>query len=290
VFTYRTTSADRSAAPASYPSEARYLGYREADLAKPYARYFRNSTLPLQPHVPDVLLAGMAPTEYGYDIADAARVLSRPGHHKMETGWTRLDSGVVAVAVLTDMPGVTGEMWDWWMGWHSCESSRYKLWHPDAHQFTAVGEPRGADRTLTDRQRYVDNVSYVDEYVGGSLTPLAIRFVDPTGLGFEESRPGGTVIAGRVGLSVAPVAFGWLVHQVRPTDSGAEMRSRFFLNHIEHLDLPRASVATPPAGRAPVAEPDMPALGAALLHHCAAEMNHLASFLPALHAEFAGTP
>ena len=290
MLTYTSTSADQANAPATYAEEARYLGYRDADRAKPYAGYFRDETLPLQPHLADVLLAGMAPTEYGYDIADAPRMLQRPGHHKMETGWTTLDSGVVTVAVLTDMPGVTGEMWDWWMGWHSCETSRYKLWHPDAHQFTAVGEPRSTDRTLTDRQRYVNNVSYVDEYVGGVLTPLAIRFVDPTRLGFDEPKPGGTVIAGRVGLSVAPVAFGWLVHQVRPTDEGAEMRSRFFLNHLAHLDLPPASIATPPAGRAQLAEPDMAALGAALLHHCAAEMNHLASFLPQLHTEFAGTP
>ena len=45
------------------------------------------------------------------------------------------------------------------------------------------------------------------------------------------------MIAARVGLSVAPLAFGWIIHQVRATDNGAEMRSRFFLNHLEHLDL-----------------------------------------------------
>jgi hypothetical protein len=33
----------------------------------------------------------------------------------------------------------------------------------------------------------------------------------------------------------------------------------------------------------------MAALGVALLSHCAVEMNHLASFLPALHAEFHDT-
>jgi hypothetical protein len=285
--TYQLTAADRASVPTSYPSEERYLGYRDADEAKPYAKYFRADALPMQPHVPDVLLTGMAPSEYGYDIDDAARKLSRPGYHKMETGWTVLDSGVVVVACRTEMPGVTGEMWDWWMGWHSCESARYKLWHPDAHQFTAVGENRLSDRTLTDRQRYVGNVSYVDEYVGGVLTPLAIRFVEPAELGFEDSRPGSTVIAGRVGLSVAPIAFGWLVHQVRGTDSGAEMRSRFFLNHVEHLDLPAAAVATPPAGRAPIAEGDPKSLGLGLLSHCAVEMNHLASFLPALYEEFA---
>lgn len=244
----------------------------------------------MQPHVPEVLLAGMAPTEYGYDLADAARMLSRPGHHEMETGWTKLDSGIVAVSCLTDMPGVTGQMWDWWFGRHGGESSRYKLWHPDAHQYSAVGEQRSQDRTLTDRQRYLNNVSYVDEYVGGILTPLAIRFGKPSRLGFDDPRPGDTVIAARVGLSVASLAFGWIIHQVRATDNGAEMRSRFFLNHLEHLDLPPASIATPPTTRAPLGEVDMATLGAGLLHHCASEMNHLASFLPALYEEFKDTP
>lgn len=290
MLTYETTRTDRSDAPASYGAEERYLGYREADLAKPYAAYFREDVLPLQPHVPEVVLAGMAPTEYGYDIGDAARMLSRPGYHKMETGWTTLDSGVVAVSCLTDMPGVTGEMWDWWFGWHAGESSRYKLWHPDAHQYSAAAERRSEDRTLTDRQRYHGNVSYVDEYVGGVLVPLAIRFVNPRHLGFDEPKPGNTVIAARVGPSTAPVAFGWIVHQVRATDSGAEMRSRFFLNHLQHLDLPPASITVAPAGRAATTEMDMPTLGAGLLHHCASEMNHLASFLPALYEEFNGTP
>jgi hypothetical protein len=287
VPTYQLTPTDRAAAPASYPIEPRYLGYRAADQTRPYAKYFRPDALPMQPHVAEALLTGMAPTEYGYGVSEAARRLSAPGYHKMETGWTRLDDGTVVVACLTDMPGVTGEMWDWWMAWHSCESARYKLWHPDSHQYSAVAQNRLADRSLTDRERYVGNVSYVDEYVGGVLTPLAIRFVAPTTLGFEDPRPGETVIAGRVGLSVAPVAFGWLTHQVRATSNGAQMRSRFFLDHPEHLELPGEAVATPPPGRAPLGEADPTSLGVALLSHCAVEMNHLASFLPELYEEFA---
>ncbi|MEV6498387.1 hypothetical protein [Streptomyces prunicolor] len=44
---------------------------------------------------------------------------------------------------------------------------------------------------------------------------------------------------------------------------------------------------------APLADagpPDLQALGVALPHHCAAEMNHLASFLPELRQAFDGTP
>jgi hypothetical protein len=289
VFTYQPSDVDRAAVPASYGTEDRYLGYREADDRQPYAKYFRADALPMQPHVAEQLLTGMAPTEYGYDIDEAAARLERPGYHKMETGWTVLDSGVVVVNCLTDMPGVTGEMWDWWFAWHSCESARYKLWHPDAHQYSAVGQHRYERPELTHRQCYRDNVSYVDEYVAGSMIPLAIRFLDPVRVGFAESRPGSTTVVGRVGPSIAPVAFGWIVHQVRATEGGAEMRSRFFLNHVEPLALPATSVATPYPGRpAPHGQPDLTALGVGLLSHCATEMNHLASFLPALHDEFGG--
>ncbi|MGV9802022.1 DAPG hydrolase family protein [Mycobacterium sp. NPDC003449] len=304
MIAYTPTAADRAPMPASYAAEPRYLGYGEGDAAKPYAKYFRTDTLPIQDHVREALIGGMAPIEYAYGLRDAADIMSRPGHHKMETGWTRVPGGYL-IAVLTDMPDVTAEMWDWWFGWHSTESARYKLWYPDAHQFTAIGEDRSADRTLTDRQRYIDNVSYVDEYVGGTLQRLAIRFVDPARLGFDELDKGTTAICARVGLSQYPVALGWLVHQVRPTARGSEMRSRFFLNDPALLDLPAQAVpgrgAPLLAGRAArlVGAAALPHLagrmmganfGHDLAFHCAAEMNHLASFLPDLHEEFKDTP
>ncbi|MER6186067.1 hypothetical protein [Streptomyces sp. NPDC001652] len=301
---YTPSAADQACFPARYAAESRYLGYRQDEESKPYAKYFRPDTQPVQDHVQEALISGMAPTEYAYTIDDAARIMSRPGYHKMETGWTRVSGGVM-ISVLTDMPGVTGEMWDWWFGWHSTETARYKLWYPDAHQFSALGEDRSADRTLTDRQRYIDNVSYVDEYVGGSLQRLAIRFTDPTRLGFDEPGPGHAVICARVGLSQYPVAQGWLIHQVRPTSDGAEMRSRFFLNDTEVLNLPHralpgrgASLLSGRTGRklGDSALPRLgkrvlgPTFGQDLLYHCGAEMNHLASFLPSLHEEFNGTP
>lgn len=302
---YELTAADRAPMPAGYAGEPRYLGYREADHAKPYAAYFQDRTRSVQEHVVHALVAGMAPTEYGYGVEDVADRLARPGYESLETGWTRLPSGVVMVAVLTPMPDVTAAMWDWWFGWHGRETARYKLWHPDAHQYSAVGEDRADDRVLTDCQRYIDNVSYVDEYIGGHLQPLAIRFLDPERMGIAPAT-GTTHICARVSLSSHPVAIGWLVHQVRPTDDGAEMRSRFFLNDPELLDLPAHAlppgrvtrVLTTRPGRA-LARTTVPhvvprlvtaAIGTDMIHHCAAEMNHLAAFLPRLHEEFHDTP
>jgi len=301
---YETTHADRQPLPASYPTEARYLGYRDADRTAPWARYFKEDTLPVQPHVLAALAAGPAPSEYGFTLDQAASVLSQPGYRKMETGYTVLEDGKIMVSVLTHMPGVTGEMWDWWFGWHSCDTSRYKLWHPDAHYYSALGEDRRADRTLTDRQRYINNVSYVDEYLGENRSDLTVRFIDPSRLGFEASKPGSTVIVARGGSTSLPVSMAWLVHQVRATEDGAEMRSRFIFNDFQLLDLPPESVssaqgkalaAMPALERAgfqvpPQAHQQLRLIGPDMLYHCAAEMNHLASFLPQLYAEFRDTP
>ena len=194
-------------------------------------------------------------------------------------------------------------MWDWRFGWHSCESARYKLWHPGAHLFSAIGEDRSALPGLTDRQRYVGNVSYVDEYVGASLQRLAIRFVEAAELGFED-RPDTTHVCARVGISDVPLAGGWPIHQVRPTADGAEMRSRFFLDHPQILPIPPVASSRPAMARV-LSSPMVPAIasvafrsmsrraksdrtGHDLLHHCATEMNHLAGFLPELYREFAG--
>jgi DAPG hydrolase PhiG domain len=302
---YQITAADRRPLPKSYSTEPRHLGYSDDEKARPFAHYFQADVRPIQDHVRNELLAGQSPTEYGYELDEVVTRLSAPGYHRMETGWTRTKRGTLVIACLTDMPGVTAGMWDWWFGWHSTDTARYKLWHPDAHQFATVGEDRSADRSLTDRQRYLDNVSYVDEYIGASLNRLAIRFVDPTRLGFPD-RTGRTHICARVGASDLPVALGWLVHQVRPTEHGSEMRSRFFIGQAQVLDVPPHAVSKPAAARVLTSRAARLALGPVvstlgrriasdrlghdLLHHCAGEMNHLAGFLPDLYAEFRGTP
>ena len=190
----------------------------------------------------------MAPTD-GVTISTTPRTLERPGYHKMETGWTRMENGTTVISVLAHMAGATADMWDWWMSWHLVETARYKLWYPDAHQFAALADDRSADRSLTYRQRYRENVSFVDEYIGGTLSRLAIRFVDPARLGFTE-KPGYTVIAGLGTSALAPVSTGWVVHQVCPTNHGSEMRSRFWIGPGEPLDLPASSMADRPGAPA----------------------------------------
>jgi len=297
---YELTDADRALLPPTYTSEPRYLGYREADRAKPYAAFFQDRTLPIQDHAREAMIRGPVPAEHGLRLSEAVAAMTRSGYLPCETGYTVNADGLVVVSVSTDMPGVTGEMWDWWFAWHGAETAPYKLWHPDAHLYSSMGQDRTAIPGLSDRQRYVGNVSYVDEYLGAEATPLTVRFIDQERFGFAAPRAGETVIVARGGLSTMPVSFAWLIHQVRATPGGAEMRSRFFVNDVSLLPLPAHAVCST-AGQAmtnqivqgaagpivkQVAKRKLREFGPDMLFHYASEMNHLASFLPKLHAEF----
>lgn len=301
---YHVTQADRLPLPGRYTTEPRYLGYNAIDASQPYAEFFQTHTQPIQAQAREALIAGPVASEYGPRLAELVDIMERPGYQPMESGYTLNADGHIVVSVLTRMPGVTGEMWDWWFGWHGTQTARYKLWHPEAHAFSALAEDRSQDRTLTDRQRYIDNCSFVDEYLGESLTPLTVRFIDPQKVGFAPSRPGETTIVARGGFSSSPLSFAWLVHQVRATPDGSEMRSRFIVNDLAVLPVPAASI---PPGKAQwlsnplvrsVANRILPHVtgqkleqfGPRMLHHCAQEMNHLSTFLPALYERFKGTP
>jgi hypothetical protein len=298
------TPADCLPLPSSYTTELCYLGYKAIDESQPYAGFFQARSQPIQVQARDALIAGPVASEYGPRLSELVDVMQRPGYQPMESGYTINADGHIVVSVLTHMPGVTGEMWDWWFGWHSTQTARYKFWLLEAQALSAMADDRSQDRTLTDRQRYVDNCSHVDEYLGEALTHPTVRFIEPQKVGFSPARAGETTILARGGFSSSPFSFAWLVHQVRATSDGSEMRKRFVVNDLAILPLPVASV---PPGRSrllahplvrSVANKALPYVsvqklthfGTRMLHHCAQEMNHLLTFLPALHARFPGTP
>lgn len=287
------TLAAGLAATAALPVSARaqdnvrYAGYSAADHAEPYARFMAERTAPPQATVTRAYTGPPTPAARIPPFDTLVGELAPHGYSAVETGFGCADSGVVWVAVHTPMPRVTAAMWDWWFGWHLVQSARYKLWHPDAHMYAEVATDH-RDRQIPDRQRYIGNVSYVDEYIGPELQQLAIAFHDPRALGFTVP-DGHTVIVGRVGSAVAPIDLGWLAHQVRPVPGGAEMRSRFYLR-MYGTHAPDPAHAVRAVERGPAADPTdlVPGLDTArdLMLHCGQEMNHLARFLPELYAEF----
>lgn len=210
-----------------------------------------------------------------------------PGGDGVADGVWRHPDGTMTVACTTPMPGVTAAMWDWWFGWHSLSSARYRLWHPEAHLKAQLASD--CRHLPIGRPRYVGNVSAVDEYVGAQKLRLAIAFVPPSAFGFDEARVDalGTAICANVSFRVERMQTSRLVHLIENTAEGCVMHSRFHLGELQSA-VPIAGPALTwllnrPGPRRTLAND---AVGLALLQHCFEEMHHLAGILPELHARF----
>lgn len=259
-----------------------YLGYRGSDGDTPWGRFFDADMAPLASHVTEALAHGPQPEPLLTDRNELDGFVA--GDDATENGYAVCRDGSIRVAVSTPMPGVTPAMWNWWFGWHGSDDRRYKLWHPRAHLSAAWADG-------DDREGYLGRTSIVREYLGSTRAHASIRFVTPAEVGIHTLAPDDVAICARLGDATRPVDVGWLVHHVRPTSDGAEMRSRFWLGG-EHISVRAGTPARgvlDRAGRPVVAR----LLGASaqsaveLLVHCAQEMSHLARFLPELHADLA---
>lgn len=259
----------------SKPSKNKYLGYRDEDWQYPYA-HFLNENIP---DVQERIAPALEPQTQALPALAEVSMLKKPGYTEVETGFYLAPDGSIRVAVLTPMPGVSPQMWDWWFAWHGGQDNRYKLWHPGAHVSAAWQDG--------DQQRlaYIGRTSMIEEYIGTKLEKANIRFVEPATLGLENTEE--TVyICARVGYTHLPIDLGWLVHQVRSVAGGAEMRSRFWIAG-PHIQLRSDKVWTKTLSK--ILQKNVrlsPAQGQDLLQHCAEEMQHLAAFLPQLYQQF----
>jgi hypothetical protein len=255
-----------------------YTGYRAADEQQPYARFLKTEDTAradaiAHTHAAPLRAAQITP------FAEIAAALSSPGYLPHETGWATLPNGAGFVAARTPMPRVRPEMWDWWFSWHSSESARYKLWAPSEH-FVAAWKDGDGERP--GHKSYIGRTSLIKENIGSVFLQGAIRFVDPSSIGFLPGAFDGTVICGRAGEVDAPVEHTWLIHQLRATADGCEMRSRFYLGQDPQFTHTGEPLPPPPPGA-----PRQGPVPAELMRHCLTEMHHLAGFLPELYAAFA---
>lgn len=256
-----------------------YTGYRQDDWNTPYSKFFNEDLA----SIPATVSKAVSESPYPAGaLAPLERVaeLQQPGYTALENGFTMEADASLRVAALTAMPRVSPPMLDWWFGWHGSADNRYKLWHPKAHR-SARWQDGSADDT-----RYIGRTSLIEEYIGKKMEKAAIRFVPPSELGLSaESKDQAVYICARVGYAHYPIDFGWLVHQIRAVEGGAEMRSRFWMGgrhiQIRWQWLPGFfSLLLQRAIKLPEQQ------GKDLLTHCAEEMKHLAGFLPDLYKQY----
>lgn len=257
---------------------------------KPYARYFDGD---LWVHE-DVLPALRAPMQ----VEDAllpehVNTLLDPGYHAVETGYCELADGTAYVASLVPLPGVSGEMYQWWFWWHSLESERYTLWYP--HNHVSV-EPQNREVLvrpgLAHEQRYVGTTHHVGEYIGKDFLRVAIRFVHPTELGLDTSRFAAAGIVGHACARVMVLGTGveavTMIHLARQTERGIEQRSRYWIGHNPQLKSRWGSLSLDPLARRFGLKRKQAGARIAYeqLLHDQIEFTHLSTFLPALYREY----
>jgi len=208
--------------------------------------------------------------------------LLQPGYLKIESGVVDYPDGYKTVCALARMPRARAKMVEWWFRYLG-GTEQYKLWHPTDHLFS----------DWTDRVpgTHIGSSHLVHEYLAGSDGPnyqLRINFRDPHEF-YDPTRYAtlnGAAICARIGALEHPVDFARMTHFVRNTDAGCEMRSRFFLGHIES----RAPALPISAAEAAVmrSERVTDELARRLHQHCIEEMSYLAEFLPIMYRQVTG--
>lgn len=205
-----------------------------------------------------------------------------PGYLPLESGVATYPDGFRTVAALTRMPNCRAKMMHWWVGWLG-GTEQYKLWHPTDHLFSDwEGRENGV---------YVGGSHLVHEYLGGpegGVFKLKIQFQPPGEfLGNPEfDQFDGVAVASRIGLLDAPLNMGRMVHFVRNTPWGCEMRSRFFLGFVEAREgAPEIGAEESIKLRHEMVTED---LARRLHQHATEEMGFLSDILPVLYRQVTG--
>jgi hypothetical protein len=263
------------------------------ELKRDEARFWSEKTAPVPEDVEAALHRDPMDQKDILPFKDMNRLLD-PGYHDVETGYGFCRDGVQYAACLTDMPGITAEMIDWWFAWHPLHDLRYRIWFPKGHYGTSVADPeRCRDSRLPYRERYWHNKHTVIEDVGTGTTKLMILFVPPEEFGFDTSRFAearvGTAVCANAGPAdlLGGIFFTKMCHFVRETTEGVEIRSRFWIGQdITKEGTRQDALVNRFLNARIVKKRALPRVAHHVAHHCAAEYANLAQLLPSLFEEY----
>lgn len=256
-----------------------------ADKEKSYYKFFtQKMASPPQEKLDQI-------TEVSRQAKDALRIQDRnrlfeAGELPGEFGWWTFEDGTAMIANQTFLPGVTGEMFDWWFTWHPIDRLRYAIWDPEDHfDVDLKDRARAVDPSLSIRERHWNSTHYVWEDAGfGGIDLLEINFKRPRDLGYDERMIdtdacnalicANCVTYGTADQPDVPVV---MTHFLRPKEAGSELRSRFWFGW-QIID--RTPVKAIPDGAVIPKEAPL-----ALLRHNVVEFTNLASILPEVYAQ-----
>lgn len=248
----------------------------EAEKNSMYYKYYVRDMAPIPKEKIEMLMNNPLTPETALRVENM-NDLFKEGYLPGEFGWTRMKDGTLTMANITEMPGVTVEMFDWWIAWHGLDPMRYKIWDPEDHYYCLTQNPEKAKNTqLSMKERYWDTTHDVIEDIGNGKSKIKITFRNPRDIGFDETKLinfKGTIACS--GNEESPVI---MCHFVRPTKDGCELRTRFWMGYCVKDGRPKKKVL-PPVRLIPES------VIYKLLEHNVKEFTNLRSFLPEIYEE-----
>lgn len=255
------------------------------DKKKSYYKYFVRPMASPNPERMASITEKPCKNEDGLRIQDR-NLLFNPGHLPGEFGWWQMEDGTGLIRNQTFMPGVSGEMFDWWFAWHPLDRLRYGIWDPEDHfDVYLEDKSKARDMTLSMRERHWGSIHYIWEDIGmGSVDLLRINFKRPGELGYDESKIdtdacnalicANCATYGSADIPDTPVV---MTHFLRPVEGGSELRSCFWFGWQILDGVPVKCIPDS------VKIPSFPLIS--LLKHNVIEFTNLAALLPDIYPE-----
>ena len=130
----------------------------------------------------------------------------------------------------TFFPGGTPEMLEWWFVWQGLGPDlRYRLWDPEDHYWSKIGEVEHAlDEKLTIRERLWNTTHHVLENIGMGPMRVDLRFINPVEFGFSKDlvyREGCDAIVSAGGVPSC------VCHKARKVEGGIMVDTYFWVGY-----------------------------------------------------------
>lgn len=253
------------------------VGVSKEERALPYFRFFAQDMAAIPA---EKLKLVEAPQEIPA-VPFAERNLFLRGEDKnyCQIGYGVAEDGTGFVCNETYMPGVTGEMLDWWFPWHSVGSDlRYKIWDPEDHYFARANNAEYVcDPKVPVKEKTWGVDHYIIEDVGAGPDFLKLCFKRPRDFGYDENILGSELCHSMVCAIGAGNCAAAMTHKWYPFKDGVNFCSRFWIG-MGVVD--GKIIKTLPAGvKVPVEVPR------GLFAHNIKEFTNLASILAEVYAE-----
>ena len=157
-------------------------------------------------------------------LEDEINLLLEPGYQSLETGYHRLSNGQMYIATLIPMPGCKGKWIDWWFGTYLKDTDTFRQCAPETISFSWDEKWKPGF--------YLGASTYLNAPIGDKINRHLRRYVDPVKY-FNTSKLTDAGIEAAIcaeSFDTDGTPDGGIIHLVRHTDKGCEMRIRMWTN------------------------------------------------------------